>query len=175
MIAPRWKRLAGLSALMLCATMVASAQLKVATVNLQKALQDTAEIKQAEADLKAKFGPKQEELANLEKEVAKLTQDYDANQGKYTEAALAEMASKIQIKQRQLQRNSEGLQNEVNRERQDILQRVGQRLQEVVKKVSEEKALDLVIDGANLLYFKPTMDISADVTTAYDKAYPSKK
>ncbi|WP_321472941.1 OmpH family outer membrane protein [uncultured Paludibaculum sp.] len=175
MIAIRWKRPACLAALMLCATMLASAQIKVAAVNLQKALQDTAEIKQAEADLKAKFGPRQEELANLEKEIAKLTQDYEANQSKFTEPALAEMAAKIQLKQRQLQRNSEGLQNEVNRERQDILQRVGQRLQEVVKKVSEEKGLDLVVDGANLLYFKPTMDISADVTAAYDKAYPSKK
>ncbi len=175
MIAIRWKRLAGLAALVLCATMVASAQVKVAAVNLQKALADTAEIKQAEADLKAKFGPRQDELANLEKEVAKLSQDYEANQAKYNEAALADMAARIQMKQRQLQRNSEGLQNEVNRERQDILQRVGQRLQEVVKKVSEEKGLDLVVDGANLLYFKPTLDISADVTAAYDKAYPSKK
>jgi len=175
MIAIRWKRLAGLAVLTLCATMVASAQLKVATVNLQKALQDTAEIKAAEADLKAKYGPRQEELAKLEQEVAKLTQDYEANQAKYTEPALAEMASKIQLKQRQLQRNSDGLQSEVNRERQDILQRVGQRLQEVIKKVSEEKGLDFVVDGSNLLYSKPTMDISADVTAAYDKAYPSKK
>ncbi|MBN9660717.1 MAG: OmpH family outer membrane protein [Acidobacteria bacterium] len=175
MIAIRWKRLAGLAAVMLCATMAASAQVKVAAVNLQKALADTAEIKQAEADLKAKYGPRQDELANLEKEVAKLTQDYEANQAKYNESALADMAARIQMKQRQLQRNSEGLQNEVNRERQDILQRVGQRLQEVVKKVSEEKGLDFVVDGANLLYFKPTLDISADVTAAYDKAYPSKK
>ena len=170
-----WTRLACVAILSLAATATASAQLKVGTVNLQRALQDTAEIKAAEADLKAQFGPKQEELAGLEREISKLTQDYEANQQKYNEATLAEMSSRIQLKQRQYQRNSDSLQDAVNRARQDILQRVGQRLQEVVKKVAEEKGLDFVADSANLLYAKPTMDISTEVTAAYDKAYPAKK
>jgi outer membrane protein len=175
MNATRWTRLTILASLTLCAALTASAQIKVGTVSLSKALQDTAEIKLAEADLKAKFGPRQEELANLEREIAKLQQEGEANQQKYNEATMAELSSRIQIKQRQLQRNSEALQEAVNRERQDILQRVGQRLQEVIKKVAEEKGLDMVADSTNLLYFKPTLDISTEVTTAYDKAYPAKK
>ncbi len=171
----RWSRLAGLAVLALGATMTLSAQLKVGTVNLQKALQDTAEIKQAEADLKAKFGPRQEELANLEKEITKLTQEAEANQQKYNEQTMGELSARIQTRQRQYQRNSEALQDAVNRERQDILQRVGQRFQEVVRKVAEEKGLDFVVDGANMLYAKPALDISAEVTAAYDKAYPAKK
>ncbi len=175
MIAIRWTRLALAACLTLGAALTASAQMKIGSVSLSKALQETAEIKQAEADLKARFGPRQDELSALEKETAKLQQEYEANQQKYTEGALTELASRIQLKQRQLQRNTDALQEAVNRERQDILQRVGQRLQEVVKKVAEEKGLDMVVDAANLLYFKPTLDISADVTAAYDKAYPAKK
>lgn len=175
MTAHRWTRLACLTALCLSAALTASAQNKVGAVNLSKALQETAEIKAAEADLKARYGPKQEELAKLESEVAKLTQEAEANQGKYTEAAIADIAAKVQIKQRQLQRNSEGLQAAVDRERQDILGRVSQRIQEIVKKVAEEKGLDFVVDSGSLLYFKPTFDISADVSAAYDKAYPAKK
>lgn len=175
MIAIRWTRLTILASLALCASLTASAQIKVGTVSLSKALQDTAEIKAAEADLKARFGPRQEELAGLEKEIAKLQQEGEANQQKYTEAALGELSNRIQIKQRQLQRNSEALQEAVNRDRQDILQRVGQRLQEVIKKVAEAKGLDMVADSANLLYFKPALDISAEVTVAYDQAYPAKK
>ena len=175
MIVNRCTRLACLAALAIAASLTVSAQVKAGSVNLQKALQDTAEIKLAEADLKAKFGPRQDELAQLEKETAKMQQDYESNQGKYTEAALAELAGKIQLRQRQLQRNGEALQESVNRERQDILQRVGQRLQEVIRKVAEEKGLDVVMDTSNLLYSKPTLDISGDVTAAYDKAYPAKK
>lgn len=171
----RWERLGSLAAMGLLMAAGGMAQVKVGTVNLQKALQETAEIKQAEADLKARFGPRQEELAQLEKEIAKLQQEAQANQEKYTEAALNELVNRIQIKQRQYQRNSEGLQEAVNRERQDILQRVGQRFQEVVKKVAEEKGLDVVIDVTNLLYAKAALDISAEVTAAYDKAYPARK
>lgn len=175
MMSIRWSRFAALAAVTLGLALPAAAQVKVGTVNLQKALQDTAEIKAAESDLKARFGPRQEELANLEKEIVKLNQEAEANQQKYNEAAMAELSARLQTRQRQYQRNSEALQEAVNRERQDILQRVGQRFQEVVKKVAEEKALDVVIDAANLLYSKTALDISADVTAAYDKAYPAKK
>ena len=164
-----------LAAAMLVATGAANAQLKVGVVDLQKVLQGTAEIKQAEADLKTRFGPRQDELAAAERELAKLQSDFETNQAKYTEAALADLSARIQLRQRQYQRNAQALQDEVNRDRQDILSRVGQRLQEVVKKVAEAKTLDLVVDAQSSLYVKPAIDISADVTTAYDAAYPVKK
>lgn len=170
-----WIRRAMAAAVFALIALPASAQFKVGVVNLQKALQDTAEIKQAEADLKARFGPRQEEIAAMEKELAKLNQEAEANQSKYNEQTMAELLSRIQTRQRQYQRNSQLLQDEVNRERQDILSRVGQRFSEVVKKVAEEKGLDMVVDQNNLLYAKPAMDISAEVTAAYDKAYPPKK
>ena len=170
-----WARLGALAAGLVLLAGAAAAQVKVGTVNLQKALQDTAEIKQAEADLRARFGPRQEELAQLEKEIAKLQQEAQANQEKYTEAAMNELISRIQIKQRQYQRNSEGLQDAVNRERQDILQRVGQRFQEVLRQVAEEKGLDIIIDVSNLLFAKDALDISAEVTAAYDKKFPARK
>lgn len=160
--------------LLLGATLL-PAQSKLGIVSLQKALQDTAEIKAAEADLKARFGPRQEELANLEKEVAKLQQDLEQNQSKYNEATLQEMSSRLQLRQRQYQRNAQSLQDDVNAVRQDILNRVGQRLQEVIKKVAEEKGLDLVVDAGNTYFFKPVLDITGDVTKAYDLAYPAKK
>ncbi len=55
------------------------------------------------------------------------------------------------------------------------MNRVGQRLQEVIKKVAEEKGLDLVVDGGNTYFFKPALDLTAEVTKAYDLAYPAKK
>jgi outer membrane protein len=41
-----------------------------------------------------------------------------------------------------------------------------------VKKLAEEKGVDLVVDTQIALYFKPAMDITADATAAYNKAYP---
>lgn len=170
----RWNTMAAIAAFALALAAPAQAQLKVAVVDLQKALQSTAEIKQAEADLKARYGPRQEQVSTLEREIAKLQSDAEAGQGKYTEAAMAELMAQLQTKQRQYQRNAQALQDEVNRDRQDILSRVGQRLQDVVKAIAEAKDLDLVVDVSASLYVKPTLDISAEVTAEYDKKFPAK-
>jgi outer membrane protein len=45
-------------------------------------------------------------------------------------------------------------------------------MKEIVKKLAEEKGVDLVMDTQVALYFKPAMDITADATAAYNKAYP---
>lgn len=171
----RWSYLPALAAgcILFCGT--AAAQMKIGVVSLQKALQDTQEIKQAQADLEARYKPRQTDLAQLDKEVAKLQQEGEQNQGKYTEAAMAELATKLQRKQRDLQRMTQMLQDDVNRERSDILSRSGQRMQEIIKKFADEKGFDLVVDPSSLLFAKPGLDLSAEVTALYDKAYPVKK
>jgi len=47
-------------------------------------------------------------------------------------------------------------------------------MREVVTKLAEAKGLDVVIDSANTFYYKPALDITAEATAAYDKAYPGK-
>jgi Skp family chaperone for outer membrane proteins len=44
----------------------------------------------------------------------------------------------------------------------------------VVKKLADEKGLDLVVDSANTLFFKPALELTNDAVTAYNKAYPVK-
>ena len=76
-------------------------------------------------------------------------------------------------RQRELQHISEDLQTEVNAERNDILQKASVKMQEVVKKVAEEKGFDMVVDTQTTIYFKPAMEITADVMAAYNKAHPA--
>ena len=59
-------------------------------------------------------------------------------------------------------------------ERNDILGRSSQRMQEVVKKLAEEKGIDIVTDISNTVYFKPALEITTESIAAYDKAYPVK-
>jgi outer membrane protein len=43
---------------------------------------------------------------------------------------------------------------------------------EVLKKLSEEKGYDLVVESTVTYFSKAPMDITAEATAAYDKAYP---
>jgi len=48
---------------------IANAQLKVAVINSQKAILDTEDIKKAQADLTAKYKPRQDQLEKLQKDL----------------------------------------------------------------------------------------------------------
>ena len=153
---------------------VASAQVKVGIINLQKAVVETAEIKKAQAELEARYRPRQEQMARLQKELEGIQGQLQSMQGKLTPQAEGELTAQAQRKQREYQRIGEDLQGDVERDRNEILQRAGQRIQEVVKKLAGEKGLDVVIDVSNTVFFKPALEITAEAVVAYDKAYPVK-
>ncbi len=163
-----------LPALVLACGVTASAQVKVAIINLQKAVLDTAEIQKAQKDLETKYKPRQEKAEGLQRELQTIQGQLQTMAGKLTPQAEQELNVQGQRKQRELQRVTEDLQGDVDRERQEILGRSAQRMNDVVKKVAEAKGLDMVVDVSNAVYFKPTLDITAEATAEYNKSYPAK-
>ena len=151
---------------------VGSAQSKVAVVNSQKAILETAEIKKAQVDLEAKFKPRQDTMARLTKELQDIQTQLQS--GKLNQNGEQELTVQGQRKQRELQRLQDDLQADVDRERNDILQRTGTHMQEIVKKLADEKGLDVVIDTSNTVFYKASLDLTAEAVAAYDKAYPVK-
>jgi outer membrane protein len=145
---------------------------KVAIINLQQAVLQTQEIKKDSAALEAKFSPRQKTIEALQKELQDIQKQ--ASTPNLQPGKEAELQSTFTSKQKQLQRLGEDLQADVNVERQDILGRVGRQMSDVVKKLAEERGLDVVIDVTNALYFKPSLDLTAAATAAYDKANPVK-
>ena len=145
---------------------------RVAIINAQKAVVDTQEIKKAQATLEAKYRPRQDAINGLQRDLQGLQQQLSTpNLAPDREAQLRQSAA---LKQKQLQRLGEDLQSDVNAERQDILGRAGQQMTQVIRKLAEERNLDVVIDVTNTLYYRPALDLTAEATAAYDKAYPAK-
>jgi outer membrane protein len=143
---------------------------KVAIINAQKAVADTQEIQKAQTALEAKYRPRQQSVETLQRELQSIQQQAAAPN--LAPAREAELQATFTQKQKQLQRLGEDLQADVNAERQDVLGKAGRQMTEVVKKIAEERGIDVVIDVTNTLYYKPTLDITPAATAAYDKAYP---
>jgi outer membrane protein len=151
---------------------LAAAQAKVGIVSSARAIAGTAEIKKAQADLEAKFKPRQEELNRLQQELQNISNQLSS--GKLSPQGEQDLNAQGQQKQREYQRKEQDLRDDVDRERQDILGRAGQRMNEVVKKLATEKALDAVFDASTMIFFKPAMDFTDEAIVAYDKTYPVK-
>jgi len=148
----------------------ASAQIKLAVINTQKALLETDEIKKAQLEMEAKFKPRQDQMLKIQRSLEDI--QTQLNSGKLNELGTQELTAEGQRKQRELQRDQQDLQEDVERERTEIIQRAGTRMQDVVKKLADEKGLDVVVDSANTVFFKATFEITAEATAAYNKAYP---
>jgi outer membrane protein len=156
---------------LLVAGHVAQAQTKVAVISLQKALFDTAEIKKAQDQMNATLGPRQQQAEKLNQELAKINQQLQTDSS-LTQAAAFDLQNEGKRKQTELTRLNEDLQADAQNMRTAVLAKASDRMQAVVKKLAEEKGLDLVMDTQVALYFKPVMDLTAEATAAYDKAYP---
>jgi outer membrane protein len=152
---------------------LASAQTKVAIVNLQRAVLESDEIKKASAELEAKYKPRQMAAQKIEQELQGIQQQLQNGQGKLTQQAEADLTATGQRRQRELQRISDDLQADVERDRNDILQRSSAKMQAVIKKLAEEKGLDVVMDTQVTIYFKTALEITNDAIAAYNKANPA--
>jgi outer membrane protein len=151
----------------------ASAQVKIGIVDAQAALAATAEVKKVQTDLEVKYKKRNEEFQRLQKELQSIQAQLSLGD-KLTAQAQGDLNIQGTRKQRELQRLGEDLQAEVDRERNEILTKTSQKLKLVVDKLAEEKGLDIVMDAADTVFFKPVLDLTKEATAAYDKANPVK-
>jgi outer membrane protein len=152
---------------------IAAAQAKVAVINLQKAVMDSAEIKAASAAMEARYKPRVAQIEQLDKEIAAIAQNLQSNAGKLTAQAESDLNAQGTRKQRDVQRLRDDLQGDVDRDRNEILQKSAGKMTDVLKKLAEEKGLDIVVDAPYAPYFKAALDITNDLVAAYDKVYPA--
>jgi len=151
---------------------LASAQLKIAVVNVQKAMLDSDELKKTSAQVEAKYKPRQDELLQIQKDLESIQNQLSS--GKLSQQAAADLQAQGTRKQRDAQRISEDLQADFDRDRQDILSKSAAKMQEIVKKIAEERGYDIVFDVSQALYTKPALDITSEALAEYNKAYPAK-
>jgi outer membrane protein len=151
----------------------APAQLKVAVINMQQAVFTTAEVKKADAELQVRLKPEQDRAQKLQSDLQAIQQQLQTGGSRLTEAQQEELNTEGQKKQRELQRLTTELQEAADGARQDILPKCTQRMVEVLKKMAAEKGYDLVVESSVTYFSKAGMDITAEATAAYDKAYPA--
>ena len=150
---------------------LASAQLKIGVINVQKALADTDELKKASAELAKKYQPRTDEIDKIQKDLEAI--DAQLNGGKLSAQAEADLQAQGTRKQRDEQRLSDDMQADVEKDRQDILAKMSQKMQDVINKLAEDKGLDMIVEASQTLYSKPAFDLTGDATAAYNKANPA--
>lgn len=150
----------------------------VGIINLRGAIGSTAEGKQASAELQSQFAPRSAEIDNLTKQINDLQQKLQANQGKLSQEEEARLTAEGQKLTQRLDRRRTDFQEDAGAAQQEVLERIGRKMVDVLDKYARENGFSVVLDtsGQNspILYASNQIDVTQEIVRLYDQAYPVK-
>src|SRR5215472_2004576 len=150
---------------------------KIGIVGIQEAIAATNEGKKEIEALQQKFAGKQTKLKALNDEVEGLKKQYQAQEASLGEDARATKAKAIEAKTKSLQRNYEDYQNEVQQAEQEILNRLGGKMLNVMEKYATANGYSLILDVSNpqttpVLWASGPSNITQALVDAYNAQSP---
>ena len=149
---------------------------KVAIVNIQDAIANTNEGKKELDALQQKFSPKQAELKTQNDDVENLKKQLQAQSDKLSDDERGNRIKTLEIKQKALQRNFEDAQNEFQQAEQEVVNRLGKKMLDVLEKYAKNNGYAMVLDVSNpqtpVLYASPGANITKELVDAYNTEVP---
>jgi outer membrane protein len=156
----------------------ASAPSKIAVLNVRNAIVATAEGKQAQAQLQSQFAPKQNELQSTQKQIEDVQRRLSEGARTLSDDEKGKLQRQGELLTRRLQRDNDGLTEELNAAQGEIIDGIGRKMLDVLDRYARENGYVAVLDtsaqGSPVIYGSSQADITQDVVRLYDQAYPIK-
>jgi outer membrane protein len=148
------------------------ASAKVGIVNIQAAIVGSNEGQRDFEELQKKFDPKRQELEGMNKEVDELQKKFNAQGDKLNDEARGDLLKQIDSKKKQLQRNYEDANTDIQAQQNEIANRIGQKLVSVLDKYAKANAFTVILDVSGqqspVLWAASSVDITQSVVEAYN-------
>jgi outer membrane protein len=163
-----------LPVLALAVTLTAQAQQgKFAVINIQGAIISTKDGQKAAAELNAKTAPKKRELEQKQNEINALQDQLNKGSNTLSDTAKNDIYKSIEAKKKNLQREVEDAQADLEADQQKLLQQLGQKILAVIEKYARDNSITMVVEVSSpqtpVLYASPSVDITKEIIELYDK------
>jgi len=150
----------------------ASALGKIGIINIQQAIVATNEGQRDFGALQKRFEPKQNELNTLNKEIEDLKKQLQTQGDKLNDDARATLVRNIETKQKSLQRQVEDAQGDFQGQQNEIANRIGGKMLEVLDKYAKQNGYSLILDVSSpqtpVLWAGPSIDLTKEMVDAYN-------
>src|SRR5512146_2185572 len=145
---------------------------KIGVVNIQGAIFGCNEGQRDLQALQKQFEPKKNELDAQGKEIEDLKKQYSAQGDKLNQDARDNLLKQIDTKQKTYQRNLEDAQGDFNQQQQEIVNRIGKKMLQVLDKYAKENAFSVVLEAgteqSNVLWATEAVNITPALVAAYN-------
>lgn len=148
-----------------------SNEMKIGTVDLQKALQSVEEGKKAKTALEKEIGTKRKDLQNQEAALRKAVEEFKKQSLVMNEEARTKKQAELQeraMKFDEARMRSEG---ELRQREQEMTKPIIDKLRSIIAETAKQKGYSIVLDrNDNIVHFSQEKDdLTQDVITAYNK------
>jgi Skp family chaperone for outer membrane proteins len=147
---------------------------RIAVINIQKAIFATHDGRKQFDLLDKKFDVKKVEFKTLNDELDALKRQLETQGTKMNDDARTKLSNQISTKQRYLSRLQEDVQADFSAQQSEIVQTVLQRLEPVLENYARDKNLTLVVDSSKpwpewpVLWSSPSVEITQEVVEIYN-------
>ncbi len=159
---------------------------KIGVINIQQAIAGTAEGRKALEDLQKKYQPRQADLQRQQQEIQNLQDQLQRQAATLSDAEAIRLRRELADKQKLFQRAQEDAQSDFQEDRQDVINRIGQKMVQMIQQYAKENGYSLILDaqipvvGTNqvadaqipIYYADKNVDITGDIVKRYDAANP---
>jgi Skp family chaperone for outer membrane proteins len=168
--------LALLAALWFANVQPALADTKIATVDFQRALNETTEGKNATTRLQNMFNERKAALDKLKTSLDAMTADYQKQQMLLSDTARKQKEEEINQAYFQFQQATQQYEGEFQTAYNQAMQTLIDKLKKVATTIATEKQVTLLVElnEGGVLYASPSIDITAELITRYNSANPGK-
>jgi outer membrane protein len=149
---------------------------KVGAINMRQAIANTAEGKQASAQLESQFLARRKELESLNKQISDLQQRLASGANTLSDEEKARLTLQGQRLTQQLERKQNEFQEDINNAQTDVINAIGRKLLDVVVRYAPSNGYSAILDNSsqNTPVLFASSDITQDIVRLYDETYPVK-
>jgi outer membrane protein len=152
---------------------------KVGVINVIRVIVECAEGKQANEDYQKRFDAKKEELAKNQKELQDLQQQLQSQSKTLNDEATISLSKSIEAKTTGLKRSQEDAEKEFSSLRNEIFNRIGNKLAPIVQQYAREYNYTIIFDSSNqanqIIYSDPAIEITDDIIKRFDASQISSR
>jgi outer membrane protein len=148
---------------------MASAQMRVAVVDTQRAVMETEDGLRAQATLKKLFDKRQRELDQKQKDLQKEREELEKNRAQIATEAMAKRAETWQREMAQVQAVFVEYNKELQQKQNELTQPIVQKTIGIIRRLATQEGFDLVLERQAATYFRADLDLTDRVITLYNR------
>lgn len=149
--------------------------MKIAFVDLQRALNEVDEGAAAKAALKKEFDAKQAELDKRQNELKAMKDEIDARGMMMTPEAKQEKMADLQKKLMEVQQLYFQLQQELSQKEAQATSDIFAKMGTLLEAMGKDAGYTIIVEKSAVLYAKPSLDLTNELIRRYNDAYGKKK